>query len=201
MKTWHRIVALLAPLLATLAIVGFGSALTGFSHADHPVALLGAHAVPMAKAFNLLAYVAPGLLLAALAWSWRGMVTVQATGFAGRLGLQLLVLAALAYAAQGLLPLEPRDLDAPASRLHAAAWMLWWIAVVAAAAALAWNAARSRAGGAAMLHLAIAATILFLVLEAGAGGDAPIAQRAAVAAWFAWVLVLALAGPLPVRRA
>ncbi len=200
MKTWHRVVAVLAALLAAFAIIGFGSGLTGFSHAVHPVALLGADGVPMATAFNLTAYVAPGGLLAALGWSWRNAGAAQASRLPGRLGLQLLVLAALAFSAQGLLPLDPRDLHAPASRLHAAAWMLWWIAAVAAAASLACNAALVRARGVAAAHLAAGALLLFLVLAAGADGLAPVAQRVAMAAWFAGWLVLALAGPLPTPR-
>ena len=37
----------------------------------------------------------------------------------------LVQLSALAFAAQGVVPLDPEDTDATASRLHVLAWMLW----------------------------------------------------------------------------
>ncbi len=46
---------------------------------------------------------------------------------AGRpqVGSQMLLLAGLAFAAMGLLPLDVDDLHGPASQLHASAWMIW----------------------------------------------------------------------------
>lgn len=42
-----------AALLFVLAVLGFGTGLEGYAQARHPVALLGAHGVPHALAFNL----------------------------------------------------------------------------------------------------------------------------------------------------
>ena len=56
-----RWLGLLAAACFVLAVVGFGAALGGYSQAMHPVALLGAHGVPHALAFNVLGLVLPGL--------------------------------------------------------------------------------------------------------------------------------------------
>ena len=168
-----------AALLHVAAVAGFGWALEGYSLGRHPVALLGASGVPHALAFNLLGFVLPGALLAWLGWSLRGAQV--APGWRVRIGLQLVLLSALCFAAQGLRPLDPTDLLAPASRLHVVAWMLWWIAFVPGALLLA------RASGRAALVIA-----LLVLLFALGGGDllpAPIAQRMAFLLWFGWWLV------------
>ena len=90
------------------ACIVFGLISPDFGHLRHPVALLGAIGEPNALAFNLLGFVAPGLALAWLAWRWRGQRA--ADGWRARIGLQLLLLSALAFVAQGLLPLDPTDL-------------------------------------------------------------------------------------------
>src|SRR5690606_4775679 len=86
---------------------------------------------------------------------------------------------ALAWAAQGALPLDPADLDAAASRLHAPAWMLWWISFVAGATLV--------AGGVRALR---AATVAAWLLAPRLAGPAPellgagASQRLAFAAGF-----------------
>jgi hypothetical membrane protein len=167
--------------LATLAFVGAvvlsGLASADFSHRVHPVALLGAHGEPNALAFNLLGFVLPGLLLAWQAVAWR---SAQADApVAARIGMQLLMLSALALAAQGVLPLDPTHLLAPASRLHAMAWTAWWVAFVPGVLALgiAW-----RQWGA----LALGLSVPVLVLAGALALPAPVAQRLACVAWFGW---------------
>ena len=176
-------VLLQRPLIALLvfmaAAIGFGIVSPDFGHARHPLALLGALGEPHALAFNLLGFVLPGALLAWLAWSLRGAHAEP--GWRVRIGLQLVLLSALCFAAQGLRPLDPTDLLAPASRLHVVAWMLWWIAFVPGALLLA------RASGRAALVIA-----LLVLLFALGGGDllpAPIAQRMAFLLWFGWWLL------------
>ena len=170
---------LIALLVFMAAAIGFGIVSPDFGHARHPLALLGALGEPHALAFNLLGFVLPGALLAWLGWSLRGAQV--APGWRVRIGLQLVLLSALCFAAQGLRPLDPTDLLAPASRLHVVAWMLWWIAFVPGALLLA------RASGRAALVIA-----LLVLLFALGGGDllpAPIAQRMAFLLWFGWWLL------------
>jgi hypothetical protein len=94
------------------------------------VALLGARGVPHALAFNLLGFVLPGLLAVAVAECLRRSLPATA-GWAPRVGSQMLLLAGLAFAAMGLLPLDVDDLHGPASQLHASAWMIWVLGFVA----------------------------------------------------------------------
>src|SRR5690606_2960889 len=129
----------LAPAAAALAACAYAvlaALLEGYSHLLHPVALPGAVGAPRAWAFNLLVFVLPGLLLAVSAWRIRNRLPAGA-GMAARIGATMLLLSALAYAMQGVLPLDPDQLDGGGSRLHAVAWTLWWIAFLAGAALLA----------------------------------------------------------------
>ncbi len=125
-----RLSGLVAALLFVLAVLGFGAGLEGYAQARHPVALLGAQGVPHALAFNLLGFVLPGLLAVVVAECLRRGLSATA-GWAPRVGSQMLLLAGLAFAAMGLLPLDVDDLHGPASQLHASAWMIWVLGFVA----------------------------------------------------------------------
>src|SRR3546814_11255366 len=94
--------------------------------------------MPHALAFNVLGFVLPGVLAALVAWRLRASLDDGAP-WAARIGAWLALLSALAFAAQGLLPLDPRDLAADASRMHATMWTLWWVALLPAAVLLAFG--------------------------------------------------------------
>ncbi|HDS1100629.1 DUF998 domain-containing protein [Stenotrophomonas maltophilia] len=188
-----RLSGLMAALLFVLAVLGFGAGLDGYAQARHPVALLGAHGVPHALAFNLLGFVLPGLLAAVVAERLRRRLPATA-GWAPRVGSQMLLLAGLAFAAMGLLPLDVDDLHGPASQLHASAWMIWVLGFVAGTLLLGISQLRQAQGLAAVscgVLAALAAFALQGVLSA------PLAQRLAFACWAVW---LALALPLSARR-
>ena len=156
-----------------LALLGFAAAFGGFSHTDHPVALLGAQGIARAMGFNALGFVVPGLLVAAAALELRGVLDRR--GWPARIGAHLLLLSALGFAAQGLLPLDPGDLDAPSSRLHATVWSLWWIAFLPGIALLAIRSRGLLISGLGALALAAVAAV---VLPPG------LAQRVAMSLWF-----------------
>ena len=177
------------------ALLGFGAALDGFSHAQHPVALLGARGVPHWWAFDALGFVVPGLL------AWWAMVSAGrareraggAFGMVARIGWTLCTLSALAFAAQGLLPVDAtRGLAYGLGRLHVAAWTVWWIAFVAGAVCLVAGAGvhaglrRTRIATALAAIVVLAFALLFAVPGAPALG-----QRIAYVAWFAWMFGMA----------
>lgn len=197
-----RLAGLAAAACFALALGGFGRGLDGFSHLLHPVAVLGANGVPHALSFNVLGFVVPGALAAAVALRARDALAAPAA-LAARLGWTLAFLAALAFTAQGLLPL---DLDAPdqaRSRLHGTAWALWEIAFVAATVLLAVTGARTRPA-VAVLHAAAGATVFAFASLAGEAMPAALVQRVAFAAWFAWLAWVAWAhatGGGPEQRA
>lgn len=165
-----------AGLLWLAAVLGFGAMLDGYTHSQHPVALLGARGIERALAFNLFGFVLPGLLVAWAALRLRD--ALADAGWLARIGAHLLLLSALAFAAQGLVPLDPENLEAGASRLHATAWSLWWIAFLPGALML---AARSRGFAAVLLVAAVAAAAAALLAPAG------LTQRIAVLVWLALV--------------
>ena len=165
------------------AVVVFALLLDGYSHREFPLAMLGAQGVPRALAFNLGAFVVPGALAAIAMWRLRTALPADAR-WPARIGVQLMTLAGIAFAAQGLLPLDPGDVGAASNGLHALAWTLWWIAGTSGAALLAWAApARPVRLVAAVVSIAVP----LLALPSWPGALAAFAPRAAFVAWLLWV--------------
>lgn len=189
MKSWLDHAGWIAALLFVAAVTGFGAALEGYSQLRFPVALLGAKGFPNALAFNLLAFVLPGMLAGAVAMLLRRRLPAGA-GWSLRIGAQLAFLSALAFIAMGLLPLDPRDLENESSRLHGTAWMLWTVAFVPAAVLLgAGLLAYPNARRFAWLCLALAAGVMlagFVFTELMPVG---LAQRIAFGLWLLWIAV------------
>ena len=181
--------AIAAAVLFAAAVAGFGASLEGYLQTQHSVALLGAKGFPHALAFNLLAFVLPGMLAAVVAVDLRRRLPGDA-GWTARIGAQLVLLSALGFVAMGLLPLDPADLESGASRYHGTAWMLWCVAFIPGAGLLAaglWRKAGwrrfARPSLLAALAVLLAAFVLTDVMPAG------IAQRLAFAAWLGWLVL------------
>lgn len=187
-----RHAAVLAALLFTVASVIFAARIADYSHSLHPLSLLGAMQMPSGTTFNWVAFVVPGGLVAWVALRLRGQTSHlagsgRAAQWAARVGTQLLLISALAFAVQGLLPLDLDDLDGVRSSRHAAAWMVWWIAFVAGAVLWAIGTranAPARPLAAVSLWMALLLPVLALVLPRLLLPG--IAQRLAFAAWFGW---------------
>ncbi|GAB3354077.1 hypothetical protein GCM10027430_21070 [Lysobacter tyrosinilyticus] len=174
-----------------LAAVFFGGRFDAYSHLQHPLALLGARGVPDALWFNVLAFVLPGVLAIAIAYALRQQLS-HGVPFVARIGAWMVLLSACAFAAQGLLPLDPNDLEARASQRHAAAWMLWVLGFGAGSAALALGLARANAWRGIAWASALAALLVpVLALFGAAWIGAGLAQRAALAVWLVWLVLVA----------
>ena len=174
----------IAAALFVLALVIANRGVPEFSHLIHPLALRGSAGLPWAFGFNLLAFVLPGALLVCAGFRLRR--GLGDAGWLARIGIVLAQLSALAFAAQGLFPLDPQDTDSTASRLHALAWMLWWIAFVPGTLLLAVGARRGIAFALACL---VAGVLVPLVaVFAPIGLWVGLAQRFAFATWFGWWL-------------
>lgn len=198
MQTLHRLdpwLGAAAAALFILTVIGFGAALPGYLPLGHPVALLGAIGVPHALAFNVLAFVLPGL--AAVVVALRLLARSPRTApWSLRVGGQMLLLSGLAFAAMGVLPLDASDIESRASQYHASAWMVWVLAFVPGAV-LSGLGERGVSGGRRLSAVHLAAGVLVglgaLVLQTVM--PAPLAQRLAFVAWAAWLAVV-----LPVAR-
>ena len=183
------VLAALAALSFTLALLLAAVGLPEYSHRIHPVALRGATGLPGAMLFNAGVFLLPGMALVLAAQALRP--AVAGCGWAARIGLTLAQLSALAFALQGALPLDASGQDERAMRLHALVWMLWWIAFVPAMLLLALDARR----GAGFAFACLAAAVLVPLLAVLAPVDAwvGLAQRLAFALWLGWWLLAALA--------
>src|SRR5690606_37141821 len=118
----------LAALSCLVTALATAAGWEGYSHARHPLALLGSAVAPAPAWFNLFGFMLPGLVLAAAAlWRWVGLGTAR---WPLRIGMLLVAISALAFAAQGLFPLDPERMEAAAGRRHALAWTVWWVAFV-----------------------------------------------------------------------
>lgn len=173
----------LALVLHLGAAIVFALLLDGYSHREFPLALLGAERVPRALGFNICAFVVPGALAVIAMWRLRSALPADAR-WPARIGTQLMTLAGIAFAAQGLLPLDPEDVGAASNGLHALAWTLWWIAGTSGAALLAWAAP---ARPVRVLAALVAVAVPLLALPPWPGPLAAFAPRAAFVAWLVWV--------------
>ena len=187
LQAFDRHAGWIAAICCVPALLGFAAALPAFSHVQHPPGLLGAVGVPRAPAFNLLAFVVPGLLAAWVFARLRERLPRDAGRMAG-IAPWLLAISALAFGAQGLFPLDPIDLDGPASQRHATSWMLWWLSFAPGAVLLGFAVRRAQ-GWAGWGGLLIAAGTVVIVLNAmpAAWLPGPIAQRALLALWLVCV--------------
>jgi hypothetical protein len=186
----HRRTAALAGLLAgawfTVALLAFALRVPGYDHAMQTPALLGATGMPDARAWNLLGFLVPGLMAAYALQGLHRVLRARDAGFVARVGMTLLLLSAVAFAAQGLLPLQlGRAIDAGSARLHIVAWTLWWLAAIAGFVVLALGQLRKPLSAIAAL---MAATLMGAALHASSlplpGG---VRERIALAAWFGWI--------------
>ncbi|WP_051246514.1 DUF998 domain-containing protein [Thermomonas fusca] len=182
------VLAALAALSFTLALLLAAVGLPEYSHRIHPVALRGASGLPGAMLFNAGAFLLPGIALLLASQALRPSLAKR--GWAARIGLTLAQLSALAFGLQGALPLDASGQDEHAMRLHALMWMLWWIAFVPAMLLLALGARR----GAGFAVACLAAGLLVPLLAVLAPVDAwvGLAQRLAFALWLGWWLLAAL---------
>lgn len=170
-------------VVCVAAIMAWGTRLEGYSHGLYPLSVLGAYGIPGARAFNVAGFIVPGVLAAMVALGLYRTLP-RGAGWLPRIGARVLLLSGLAFAAQGVLPLDLQDLDGRASGLHASAWLVWWIAFVAGAPLLATGQRGTRAVTAA----SVGALAVMMFVPPPFLGPA-LAQRITLAAWLIWMVL------------
>jgi hypothetical membrane protein len=184
----------LAGLVFALALAWAGSGVDGYEHARNSVGMLGSRGVPVAAVFNGAGFVLPGLLLLAFALAIGARLREGGSTLAARLGVHLALISAIAFAAQGVLPLDPAGAsDGVAAQRHVFALTIALLAAVPSMALLAAGLHGQPAWrplpwlGATFAALLLAA-IVFPVHEwwPGAAGRSGLSQRVAFLAYFAW---------------
>ena len=186
-----------AGLSFALAVIVAATSLPGYDHARHAVGLLGTRLSSHAAVFNAVGFVLSGLALSAFAIALERRLAPLSR--AGRLATGMLLIAGLAFAAQGGFSFDPNDIEGEASRRHATAH---GIALLAWCGALAWLgvALRTRRGWRTVslaAWLGVGAMIALALAPLDLLGGAGATQRWQWAAFFAWP---ALASRVALRR-
>ena len=185
----------LAVVVFIAAVAGFGAQLQGYDQMLHPVSLLGARGIPGGTAFSLLGFVVPGVLAAIVMLDLIMRMPASAPRPL-RVGGQMLLLGAIAFAAMGLFPLDVDDIENRASQFHASAWLLWLLAFTAAAIAL--RFAAGKAAGWRTLSTLTIVCALWMVCSAflfEIAMPVAMAQRLAFLGWLLWLLAAARLAP------
>lgn len=183
-RRWPAIAGLVAGPWFAVTLLAVAARVPAYRHALQPPALLGATGMPDALAWNLLGFVVPGALAAIALQAVHE--ALRGDGVMARIGANLLGVSALAFAAQGLLPLRlGQAVDTGTARMHVVAWMAWWLAALAGFGMVALGARGRRALAIAALLAAVAmAVALHAAAVPIAGG---VRERLALAAWFGWI--------------
>ena len=161
--------------------------------ASAPLGKLCAPDAPGAAWFNALGLMVPGGMLFGFTLGLERAALRDGAGRALRLGTGMLMIATLAFAAQGVFPFDPSEPDGADSQRHAALLGLALLGQIAAAVTLVaglwrrpgWRAL-ALAGlvlGAALAGLLVWPAQEFLPFFAARAG---LAQRLVLALWFAW---------------
>ncbi len=199
----------LAAVIFALALWWLGADHTGFDAARHPVGHLGAVQAPLGWRWNTLGFVLPGLFLFGFSLALESAMRSEGCGRAGRIGTGLLMISALAFAAQGVWHFDLDDELARGTQAHVSALALALLALLAGASFVAASIRRlPRWRMLTVLGQVLAALLLvtlvwppqevFEVFHARPGH----AQRLILALYFAWFLLasrVALAAIKPSR--
>ena len=180
---------LVAGPLFALAMAWFAAPLPNYRHADHPPALLGAIGYPGAVAWNVVGYGLVGMLALLATQALYLALRNAAAGRMARIGATLASLAALAFIAHGVFPLDVnQSIDVGPSRRHVAVWNLWWIAAVTGALITACGVRRLHGWRTLLPVGVVVAALIVIALLVGVGdlGNGWL-QRIALAAWFGWL--------------
>jgi hypothetical protein len=159
----------------------------GFAHRTHPLAWLGAVGVPSAVGFNSIGFALAGVLAALALWPLRNALPTDAR-WSARIGAQLTMLSAFAFAAQGLLPIDLEDLDGTTSGMHGAVWLAWLLMFAVGNALLAWGVRKTRDSNVREIVFLAAQAIPACALLGGLAMPVAIAQRLAFVLWFVWAI-------------
>lgn len=188
----------LAGAVFAVALLALGAVTPGYTHAQHVVSLLGADGMAYASAWNALGFVLPGLLVVVFAYALFVAMQRDGMGFAGRIGLWLLLFSGLAFAGNGVFAYDLQQPDARAAQLHVAMLTLTLLAFLPGVLLLALGA-RRRHGWRVLvwigplIALAMVINVMQLpgefvpALKASPG----YAQRLTLALYFGWFAVAA----------
>jgi hypothetical membrane protein len=178
---------MLAPALFAGAILIFAVARSDYSHFTNAVSELGARGAPNALAWNLIGFIAVGLLITVFSWGlFKGTSSWTALVFVG--------LSGLGFAGTGFFPADMADLATPSSQLHILMSLISFAAFVLGAFVLCWRLLnlpgwRGVAVGSGIFGLLALMTMPLREMAVPPG----LSQRVSFLIYLAWIELLAVA--------
>jgi hypothetical membrane protein len=193
----------LAGVVFAVALSWLGALVPGYEPARMPVSFLGIHGVPVAPYWNIVGFIATGLLVAWFALSLLAPLQRDGAGMLARIGAWLLLISGLAFAGNGVFAYDLAEPDGTASKLHVAMLTIALLGFLPSALLLALGLRRRPAWRALVVcgPLLALATLLSVVQRVGdfvplLQGNPGYAQRITLALYFLW---LALASVVALR--
>lgn len=191
----------LAGACFAVAVLVLGAAGGGFDAARQPLGDLGALNVSGASLWNVFGFIVPGVLLLIFSLGLETVMRHDEARRGGRLGTGLLMVSALAFAAQGIFPFDMDEPHAMASQWHVSALVFALLALMAGAAFIS-ASLKSRPSWRVLVVLGpafAALLLLFLVhppqqLFPMLEGRPGYAHRVIFAAYFCWFALAAAVG-------
>lgn len=201
-RRWMAGAGLLAGPLFAVSLLVFAASLPGYHHADHPPALLGARGYAGSEAWNVVGFELVGLLSALAVEALYRALRDHGARWMARIGVVLMLVSAIAFIGQGLVPLDIRQsIEAPSNRHHIAIWNVWWQSA-ATGMLVAGIGLRHLRAWRTLAWLGLATASLTAAMSMSDFGGVPDGwrQRITLVAWFGWLawascLVLTQAAP------
>jgi hypothetical membrane protein len=177
---------MLAPVVFGGAMLIFAAIRADYSHLTDAVSELGARGAPNALAWNLIGFVAVGLLIVALSWG-----LFKGTG--SRAALVFVGLSGLGFAGTGVFPADMADLTAPGSRAHILMSLISFGAFVPGALLLSWRFFRLPGWRGVAIGSGILGFLALLTMPLREMAVPPgLAQRVSFAIYLGWIELLAV---------
>ena len=156
-----------------------------YNHLTDAVSELGARGAPTATAWNLIGFIAVGLLILAFSWGlFLRTGSLAALVFVG--------LSGLAFAGTGVFPADMADLTTAGSRAHIVMSLISFAAFVLGAFLLCWRLQRVPGWRVAAVYSGILGLLAVLTMPLREMAvPAGLAQRAGFVVYLAWIALLA----------
>lgn len=202
-RRWAAVCGIISGIMCWSGMFAFAALRPSYSHSLNAVSELGAIGSPNALGWNLIGFVAPGVLLAIAGAAIAGSISPRGWKSAS---FWLLLVSGLGFAGTGVFPAELRDgavlLTSSTTRAHFIMSLVHGVAWVAAATLLFLPLSRSSSWrGWHIVDAVLVILVLFAVFGLRGNVADAVVQRIAGAIYFAWIFAFCIGLLMPKREA